>query len=141
MSSLVNYTEWLLFHLWKRIEGRPRKDAPRDLGFLVPNTVVYRWSQPSCWFFTTQDGELRRKKKEKISSQLIEDTVLRHAARCGILATAMYERNPPTLRPGKRDAQSKQLSASAVSGVDPKHGRQVAVEVEYLDRSDLGTRA
>jgi hypothetical protein len=138
MSSLVNYTEWLLFHLWKRIDGKSRSTSPKDLGFLVPNTLVYRWSQPSCWFFTTQDGELRRKKKEKITSQLIEETVARNSSKCGILATAMYERNPPVIRASKRDLQSKQLAAAAISGVDQKNGRQVVVEVEYLDRSDLG---
>ena len=61
--------EWLFFHLWKK-NPMTLKHCP---GINIPDTILYRWSQPKYWYRTSQDGEIQRFTKEKITAQKIEE--------------------------------------------------------------------
>lgn len=82
-----------LFHLlWARdptCDGVPLR---------LPHTVVFRYQQPSCWYFTSVDGSIKRKKKVHTTNQNIEAEFLRKPASCGIVATYMYNVTEETTR-------------------------------------------
>ena len=63
--KVASLTEWLFFHLWKR---SPITEEPCP-SILVPDTIIYRWAQPFFWYFTSADGKLKRKKKDKIEQK------------------------------------------------------------------------
>ena len=138
MSSLSNYTEWLLFHLWKKTGSDTLGSPSKNIGLLVTNTVIYRWSQPSCWFFTSPDGTLKRKKKEKINSETIDTVMCSHKSKSGILATALYEMHPANAFLSRKESHPIQISNHPSHLSSSKdEARKVNIEVEYLDRPDL----
>ena len=61
-------TEWLYFHLWKR-NPETGSSCP---GVIIPDTIIFRyyiyvrWAQPYFWYYTTSDGQINRKTKDKI---------------------------------------------------------------------------
>jgi hypothetical protein len=56
-------TEWLFFHLWKR-NPETGKSCP---GIIIPDTIIYRWAQPYFWYYSTNDGQINRKTKDRIN--------------------------------------------------------------------------
>lgn len=94
--SIPNITEWLLFHIWKKSSAERQSGKPTNIGVLVPSTLIYRWAQPLCWYFTGSDGCIRRKKKDNIEMKQIEDVYLEKKSKTGIVATAMYCESRPS---------------------------------------------
>ncbi len=88
--TVSGYTEWLLFHLWKKSSAERKEGRSGDLGIRVPNTIIYRWAQPLCWYFNGPDGSIRRKKKEKINNDLIISTFTSTLGKSGIVCMIMY---------------------------------------------------
>ena len=63
----AGYTDWLFFHLWK-----PKKATNQGCPDVrVPNTVIYRWAKPFFWYFTSSDGNLSRRFKNKMTHKHI----------------------------------------------------------------------
>ena len=93
--SIYTYTEWLYFHL-RKLEPSPNSPA----GVMIPDTVLFRWAQPFYWYFTSSDGRIRRKKKEKIDLKLLEEAFLAKRSRSGLVCSLLYyDRNSQAQRP------------------------------------------
>ena len=74
--KLSTSTEWLLFHLWKS-NPDTGQSCP---GVIIPDTIIYRfwvnfrWAQPYFWYYTSNDGKIVRKTKDRISIDNISST-------------------------------------------------------------------
>lgn len=67
MLKTATTTEWLFYHLWKKDEetGKP------CMNVLIPDTIIYRWSNPYYWYYTTLEGLICRKSKNRVDHQVI----------------------------------------------------------------------
>jgi hypothetical protein len=63
--SITVSTEWLFFHLWKK-HSEPH-------GVLIPDTVIYRWTQPMFQYSTSAEGHIVRRTKEHINLAELEE--------------------------------------------------------------------
>ena len=59
-------------------------------GFLLPHTVVYKHQQPRAWYFSTIEGYIKRKLKEKLTAAHIEHVFLKNISKSGIVAFFTY---------------------------------------------------
>lgn len=59
---LTSNTEWLFFHLWKK-NPENNQSCP---GVFIADSIIYRWAKPFFWYFTTKDGQILRKTKERV---------------------------------------------------------------------------
>ncbi|CAG9321831.1 unnamed protein product [Blepharisma stoltei] len=76
----------MLFHLlWT-------KDAVFDSipKIMIPQTVIYKYYQPRFWYFTSQDGTIKRKSKEKLTKEHIQREFLKKISQSGIVAVFFY---------------------------------------------------
>ena len=64
--KITNYTEWLFYHIWKK-NSTTETSCPC---VIIPDTVIFRWAQPFFWYFTNEQGVLR-KQKDKIDIKRI----------------------------------------------------------------------
>ena len=55
--------------------------------FRIPDTVIYRYSQPRAWYFTSRQGLIKRKSKEKLTAQNIEAEFSKKVSDSGVVAT------------------------------------------------------
>ncbi|CAE8641971.1 unnamed protein product [Polarella glacialis] len=67
--------------LWK-------KDLLSDssISLRIPDTVVFKYSAPSLWYFTSVDGTIKRKTKAKVNEQHIVEEFLKRPSLSGIVA-------------------------------------------------------
>lgn len=127
--SIPNITEWLLFHIWKKSSLERQSGSPTNTGFLVPSTLIYRWAQPLCWYFTASDGCIRRKKRENMEMHQIENIFLEKKSKTGIVATAMYS-----------ESRLSKLSMLHTPFALPKgEKRSNSVYLEYLNESQFSS--
>jgi hypothetical protein len=76
----------VLFHLlWT-------KDKVFDsaVKVLIPHTIIYQYYQPRFWYFTSVDGSIRRKSKEKLTNKYIDSEFLKKPSSSGIIAILFY---------------------------------------------------
>ena len=73
------------YYTWLKIPG----DSGQR-GFSVPDTIIYKYQQPRVWFFTSVDGVIKKKSKEKLKPELIEKAFLTKVSRSGIVAWYIY---------------------------------------------------
>ncbi|KAJ0411487.1 hypothetical protein ATCC90586_008536 [Pythium insidiosum] len=119
-----------LFHfLWSK------DDFGEGPQLFIPHTVVFRFTQPSAWFFTSlKTGKIKRKNKANINNAQIEHEFTKHLRRQGlttgpggassdIVATYLYQ--VPAARGRKVSAASDSSEASATT------------IIEYLDAKGL----
>lgn len=59
-------------------------------GFNIPDTIIYKYQQPRSWYFTSLDGTIKKKEKDKLKSQTIEKKFLSNLSRSGIVAWYLY---------------------------------------------------
>eukprot|EP00429_Kryptoperidinium_foliaceum_P016447 CAMPEP_0176043216 /NCGR_PEP_ID=MMETSP0120_2-20121206/21445_1 /TAXON_ID=160619 /ORGANISM="Kryptoperidinium foliaceum, Strain CCMP 1326" /LENGTH=489 /DNA_ID=CAMNT_0017376623 /DNA_START=84 /DNA_END=1550 /DNA_ORIENTATION=+ len=52
----------------------------------IPDTVLYKFNAPTVWYFTSVDGSIKRKRKEKVNSERIYQEFMRKASPSGIVA-------------------------------------------------------
>ncbi|CAG9334238.1 unnamed protein product [Blepharisma stoltei] len=72
----------MLFHLlWV-------KDAVFDSSTkaIIPQTIIYKYYQPRYWFFTSQDGTIKRKSKDKLTKEQIQHDFMKAISPSGIIA-------------------------------------------------------
>merc|ERR1719183_706928 len=93
--------------LWKR-------DLFSDsaLALRIPDTVIFRYSAPSVWYFTSVDGTIKRKTKAKVNSDHIFEEFLKHASSSGILACYTYSVHANSELDGGPDASEHDSTAS-----------------------------
>jgi hypothetical protein len=65
--------EELYHHLWCKDE------QDRSPSVRVPDTIVYKYGQPVHWYFTGQDGQLKKKLKNNVINAKIEDAFVNRA--------------------------------------------------------------
>ena len=70
--STAGHTEWLLFHLWKR-NDKTGRSCPN---ILIPDTIIYRWSYPYFWYFTSSEGEIMRKSRARVTHKYIQEELV-----------------------------------------------------------------
>ena len=114
----ANYTEWLFYHIWRKNE-QTRKSCPH---VLIPDTVLFRWAQPFFWYFMNQDGQICRKKKDKITSKELLDVF--SLGECPVDLQAEY------LHP------SKSKEETYLEEMDVKTNKQIIYK-EYLSKDQL----
>ena len=44
---------------------------------LLPDTIIYKYGNPTFWYFTSKDGTLMRKSKKNVNNKQIEKVFLR----------------------------------------------------------------
>lgn len=106
--------------LWKR-------DLFSDsaLALRIPDTVVFRYSAPAVWYFTSVDGTIKRKTKAKVSSETIFEEFLKRQSPSGILACYVYSTHAGhSPEPGSASNEKESNAATRTT-------------VEYLTRDDL----
>lgn len=59
-------------------------------GFSIPDTVIYKYQQPRSWYFTSLDGSIKKKAKDKLNSHAIENSFLKKPSDTGIIACYMF---------------------------------------------------
>ncbi|CAK4776756.1 unnamed protein product [Aphanomyces euteiches] len=74
--------ENLFYYLWCKDEfgGGP--------SLLIPDTVVYKFTQPAYWYFTSKSGKVKKKSKTSLTNVMIEKEFCRKA--CGVDIVAYY---------------------------------------------------
>ncbi|CAM9851853.1 unnamed protein product, partial [Phaeothamnion confervicola] len=78
----------------------------------VPDTVVYRFGQPVHWYFTAQDGRLKKKLKTNIINAKIEDEFCRKSGGATVVAYYIsWENGSADLHDGAKTDHA--LAASA----------------------------
>jgi hypothetical protein len=56
----------------------------------VPDTIIFKYQQPTYWYFTALDGVIRKKAKDKLTNAWIESEFLKKKSPSGIVAAYMF---------------------------------------------------
>jgi hypothetical protein len=73
MFTNFSATELLFDYLVQRYDG-PMSDKTTKI--LVPDTLIYKCSQPYYWYYTTSNGQINRESKKKIAYKTIQEEYL-----------------------------------------------------------------
>lgn len=77
---------------------------------LLPDTIIYRYEQPSFWYFSSANGGIiKRKQKKNITAQNIYDTFTKGAGDRDIVATFMYSQDEEAERKQHKRPLSAEL--------------------------------
>lgn len=60
----------------------------------MPDTVIFKYEQPSFWYFTSKNGEILRKSKKNLNTESIEKRFLHKVSDSGIVAYFIYQKSP-----------------------------------------------
>ncbi|RHY30609.1 hypothetical protein DYB32_004192 [Aphanomyces invadans] len=82
--------ENLFYYLWCKDEfgGGP--------SLLMPDTVVYKFTQPAFWYFTSKSGKVKKKAKASLTNVQIEKEFCRKSCGVDIVAYYIYMLNGTT---------------------------------------------
>lgn len=53
----------------------------------IPDTIIYKQGSPTCWYFTTLAGTIKRKNRQNLVSSRIEEALTSHVLGYDVLAT------------------------------------------------------
>eukprot|EP00906_Rhabdomonas_costata_P031153 RCo044017 len=87
--------------LWKKKNERQEKQSKYPNFFVyLPDTIVYNFSQPQYWYFTSSRSgsgfrKLVKKKRQNLNSKNILDKFLKTSSKSGIVAVYMYKDETP----------------------------------------------
>ena len=56
----------------------------------VPDTIIFKYQQPTYWYFTALDGVIRKKAKDKLTNSWIETEFLKKKSQSGIVAAYTF---------------------------------------------------
>lgn len=56
----------------------------------IPHTIIYQYYQPRFWYFTSVDGSIKKKSKDKLKDEHIETEYLKKISPSGIVAVLFY---------------------------------------------------
>ena len=97
---------------------------------LLPDTVIYRYEQPSFWYFSSASGGvIKRKSKKNITAQKIFEAFTKSAGEREVVATFMYGAD------GEHRSSCEELELDA-----DRVGRHLSV-FEYFDKKRLSRNA
>lgn len=87
MSTLTRFKlegdgliENLYYYLWSKDEFN------RGPKLCIPDTVIYEFSQPVHWFFTSSNGQIKRKSKVNLTTHKIEYEMSKNSIGSQIIA-------------------------------------------------------
>ena len=81
----------------------------------IPDTIFYKYGQPTVWYFTAQNGKLKKKNRQNLMNARIEEVFNKHVLGYDVIATF--------------------INVSLEK--DPKTGLYPPLTMEYLDREGL----
>lgn len=90
----------------------------------VPDTILYKYGQPVCWYFTSVNGHVKRKNKQNLISAKIEEAFNKHILGYDVIA---YFISMPVV---DHDSSNNNNSTSQPQEAAP-------TVIEYLDREAL----
>lgn len=73
----------------------------------IPDTIIFKYQQPSFWYFTSKNGEILWKSKKKLSMQAIEQAFLWDVSESGIVAYYIYRKSKLATENGDKGATFK----------------------------------
>lgn len=89
MSSVTSFSldgDGLVENLFHYLWAKDELDCG-PVGINLPDTVIYRYRQPSFWYFTGKSGKLKRKNRGNLSNANILDSFLKkRSGLCDIVA-------------------------------------------------------
>ena len=56
---------------------------------LLPDTIIYKFGDPTFWYFTSKDGTILRKSKKNVNNKEIEKSFLK-GAKPGEIVAVLY---------------------------------------------------
>jgi hypothetical protein len=62
-------------------------------GFLLPDTVIYKHQHPRAWYFTSKQGHVKKKLKEKLNANHIQQVFLKSVSPSGIIASFFHSKD------------------------------------------------
>ena len=89
-----------VFHLLWTKEIMEKADVP----LYLPDTVIFKYKQPTCWYFTSKNGKILKKTKRKLTIQTIEEQFLKNISDSGIVAYYVYHKKK--IKDGEDDRTS-----------------------------------
>ena len=72
--------ENLFYYLWCKDE---LDNGPK---INIPDTIVYKFRQPACWYFTAKDGTIKKKHKGNLVNVRIEESFTQKTTGSDIIA-------------------------------------------------------
>ncbi len=81
----------------------------------IPDTIIIKYGQPTCWYFTAKNGKLRKKNRQNLMNARIEEVFTKYVLGYDVIATFVNIFQDP----------------------DPETGVIPPSTVEFLDREGL----
>jgi hypothetical protein len=81
----------------------------------IPDTIIVKYGQPTCWYFTANNGKVRKKNRQNLMNARIEEVFTKNILGYDVLATFVNIHQDP----------------------DPETGVVPPSTVEFLDREGL----
>lgn len=80
----------------------------------LPDTVVYGFGHPVAWYFTSQDGKIKRKHKQNLVNARIEAAMTKRATGSGIVAYYVSLPNPEDAAAGSHESYIEYFDREAL---------------------------
>ncbi|KAL4453639.1 hypothetical protein ABPG74_009535 [Tetrahymena malaccensis] len=74
----------LYHYLWQDEDPQQNKHIVPSVN--IPDTIYYKYGEPRLWFFTDKNGQVKKKMKNKLTIEKIEEEFLDKAPDCNIVA-------------------------------------------------------
>eukprot|EP00755_Sulcionema_specki_P010596 Sspe_Gene.46886::Locus_23584_Transcript_3_3_Confidence_0.429_Length_1117::g.46886::m.46886 len=77
--------------LWQRVAG---KRTHQLTGVNIPDTIIYLYSKPLHWFFSSRNGDIKKKSRSRLNSKYIEEQFLRNGTSVSGIKAVYYMTQP-----------------------------------------------
>ena len=77
------------------------------IGINIPDTIIYLYSKPLHWFFSSKSGEIKKKSRGKLNSKHIEEQFLKNGTSVSNVKASYFMSRPSD---AKTDAQHAQIT-------------------------------
>ena len=120
----------ILYHiLWDKNIYSPSSALP----VFIPDTVCFRAGVPVAWYFSDQEGVMKRKLEANLTLENVIDTFIRKKSKYGIVAYYLYLSDPPNKL---ANSTLKPLSYSNIQTIASDHPDEKTV-IEYFDEESF----
>jgi hypothetical protein len=138
VSLRENLLHTFFYLLWAKARGRDRAETIR-----IPETVVLSHARVIDWFFTSKDGQIKKKSRQKLNSQLVMDQFANRAHKNKSDAFSVLIQRDPELEEGasathlNAEGTRRFLTEGAASGtlqhfIEPKSESNVIHNLEIV---------
>lgn len=106
----------------------------------IPDTVLYRFQAPVCWYFTSVDGTIKRKTKGNLNNDRVYEEFVRKSSPSGIVAYYVRTKKPNILSDepeGDKDDQQTTIEYLDVEGLrdflfNRQHGKEDGILQKFV---------